>query len=74
MTQAPAFAAVDVAAQRREVVEVVDEGNVLLPCQLDQPVVDAGQVNVSIGICPVKPAEFVVFSIGQWDGGALIED
>jgi len=36
--------------------------------------IDAGQVNVSIGICPVKPAEFVVFSIGQWDGGALIDD
>jgi hypothetical protein len=36
--------------------------------------IDAGQVNVQIGICPVKPAEFVIFSIGQWDGGALIED
>ena len=36
--------------------------------------IDAGQVNVQIGICPVKPAEFVVFSIGQWDGGALIDD
>ena len=36
--------------------------------------IDAGQVNVQIGICPVKPAEFVVFSIGQWDGGSdLIE-
>jgi phage tail sheath protein FI len=36
--------------------------------------IDAGQVNVQIGVCPVKPAEFVIFSIGQWDGGALIED
>jgi len=36
--------------------------------------IDAGQVNVQVGISPVKPAEFVVFSIGQWDGGALIED
>lgn len=36
--------------------------------------IDAGQVNVQIGVCPVKPAEFVVFSIGQWDGGALIEE
>jgi len=36
--------------------------------------IDAGQVNVQIGICPVKPAEFVIFSIGQWDGGALIEE
>jgi len=26
--------------------------------------IDAGQVNVQIGISPVKPAEFVIFSIG----------
>jgi phage tail sheath protein FI len=36
--------------------------------------IDAGQVNVQVGICPVKPAEFVIFSIGQWDGGAAIEE
>lgn len=36
--------------------------------------IDAGQVNVQVGICPVKPAEFVIFTIGQWDGGALIEE
>ena len=36
--------------------------------------IDAGQVNVQVGISPVKPAEFVVFSIGQWDGGGLIEE
>ena len=36
--------------------------------------IDAGQVNIQIGMCPVKPAEFVVFSIGQWDGGALIDE
>ena len=36
--------------------------------------IDAGQVNVQVGICPVKPAEFVIFSIGQWDGGGLIEE
>ena len=36
--------------------------------------IDAGQVNVQVGICPVKPAEFVIFSIGQWDGGALIDE
>lgn len=36
--------------------------------------IDAGQVNVQVGIAPVKPAEFVIFSIGQWDGGSnLIE-
>jgi len=31
-------------------------------------------VNVQIGISPVKPAEFVVFSIGQWDGGASVNE
>jgi phage tail sheath protein FI len=36
--------------------------------------IDAGQVNVQVGICPVKPAEFVIFTIGQWDGGGLIEE
>lgn len=36
--------------------------------------VDAGFVNVEIGIAPVKPAEFVVFRIGQWDGGARVAE
>ncbi len=36
--------------------------------------IDAGQVNVSVGIAPVKPAEFVVFNIGQWDGGASLSE
>ena len=36
--------------------------------------VDAGYVNIEIGICPVKPAEFVVFKIGQWDGGARVNE
>jgi phage tail sheath protein FI len=36
--------------------------------------IDAGQVNVRIGIAPVKPAEFVVFSIGQWDGGSNLAE
>lgn len=31
---------------------------------------DAGQVITEIGICPVKPAEFVVFRISQWAGPA----
>ncbi len=29
---------------------------------------DAGQVITEIGICPVKPAEFVIFRISQWAG------
>lgn len=32
-------------------------------------VIDAGQVITEIGISPVKPAEFVVFRIGQMAGG-----
>jgi hypothetical protein len=36
--------------------------------------IDAGQVNVQVGISPVKPAEFVVFSIGQWDGGSALSE
>ncbi|MDQ1707776.1 MAG: uncharacterized protein QOJ88_987 [Pyrinomonadaceae bacterium] len=36
-------------------------------------VVDAGMVVTVIGIAPVKPAEFVIFRIGQGVGGAEIE-
>ena len=36
-------------------------------------VVDAGQVVTVIGIAPVKPAEFVIFRIGQSAAGAEIE-
>lgn len=36
-------------------------------------VIDAGMVVTVIGIAPVKPAEFVIFRIGQGAGGAEIE-
>jgi phage tail sheath protein FI len=36
-------------------------------------VVDAGQVVILIGIAPVKPAEFVIFRIGQTASGAQTE-
>ncbi|MCI0533964.1 MAG: phage tail sheath subtilisin-like domain-containing protein [Verrucomicrobiales bacterium] len=36
-------------------------------------VIDAGQVVVMIGIAPVKPAEFVIFRIGQGVAGTEIE-
>ncbi len=36
--------------------------------------IDAGQVNVVVGIAPVKPAEFVIFTIGQWDGGSDVNE
>jgi phage tail sheath protein FI len=36
-------------------------------------VIDAGQVVTIIGLAPVKPAEFVIFRIGQSAAGAAIE-
>jgi hypothetical protein len=36
-------------------------------------VIDAGQVVTVIGLAPVKPAEFVIFRIGQSAGGTEIE-
>lgn len=32
--------------------------------------VDEGRLIVEVGICPVKPAEFVIFRISQWQGGS----
>ena len=37
-------------------------------------VVDAGQLIVEIGMCPVKPAEFVVFRIGQMPAGGDVSE
>ena len=37
-------------------------------------VVDAGQVICEIGIAPVKPAEFVVFRLSQFSGGADVNE
>jgi phage tail sheath protein FI len=31
---------------------------------------DLGQLIIEIGMCPVKPAEFVIFRISQWAGPA----
>jgi phage tail sheath protein FI len=35
---------------------------------------DVGQLIVEIGIAPVKPAEFVIFRISQYSGGAGVEE
>jgi phage tail sheath protein FI len=35
--------------------------------------IDAGRVVITIGVAPVKPAEFVIFRIGQQASGATIE-
>lgn len=32
--------------------------------------IDEGKLVVEVGIAPVKPAEFVIFRISQWQGGA----
>ncbi len=37
-------------------------------------VIDAGQLVVEVGIAPVKPAEFVVFRIAQFSGGASVAE
>jgi phage tail sheath protein FI len=37
-------------------------------------VIDAGQLIVEIGIAPVKPAEFVIFRIAQFSGGASLTE
>ena len=34
--------------------------------------IDAGQVVCEIGIAPVKPAEFVIFRLSQFSGGASL--
>jgi hypothetical protein len=38
-----------------------------------QETIDAGQVITVIGVAPVKPAEFVIFRIGQTPSGAYLE-
>jgi len=35
-------------------------------------VIDAGQLICEIGMCPVKPAEFVVFRLAQFSGGTSL--
>ena len=34
--------------------------------------VEAGQVNIQVGVALQRPAEFVVINIGQFDGGATV--
>lgn len=49
-----------------------DEAFYVLCDQTNNPPssVDEGKLIVEVGICPVKPAEFVVFRISQWSGGS----
>ncbi len=41
---------------------------------MTQADLDNGRLIVVIGIAPVKPAEFVIFRIGQWDGGSSVSE
>ena len=36
---------------------------------MTQDDIDNGRLNMVIGIAPLKPAEFVIFRIGQWRSG-----
>ena len=36
--------------------------------------IDNGRLICVIGIAPVKPAEFVIFRIGQWAGGSSVSE
>jgi uncharacterized protein len=36
--------------------------------------IDNGRLIIQVGIAPVKPAEFVIFRIGQWAGGSELEE
>ena len=41
---------------------------------MTQADIDNGSLIMLIGIAPVKPAEFVIFRIGQWTGGSEVSE
>jgi Bacteriophage tail sheath protein len=41
---------------------------------MTQADIDNGRLIVVVGIAPVKPAEFVIFQIGQWSGGSSVTE
>jgi uncharacterized protein len=41
---------------------------------MTQADIDNGRLIMVIGIAPVKPAEFVIFRIGQWTGGSDVSE
>lgn len=41
---------------------------------MTQSDIDNGRLICIIGIAPVKPAEFVIFQIGQWEGGSSVTE
>jgi len=41
---------------------------------MTQDDIDNGRLIVLIGVAPVKPAEFVIFRIAQWQGGSAVNE
>jgi phage tail sheath protein FI len=41
---------------------------------MTQADIDNGRLVMLIGIAPLKPAEFVIFRIGQWTGGSEVSE
>ena len=41
---------------------------------MTQTDIDSGRLIATIGVAPVYPAEFVIFRIGQWSGGASVTE
>jgi len=36
--------------------------------------INLGVVNIVVGFAPLKPAEFVIIQIGQWQGGSSVQE
>jgi phage tail sheath protein FI len=41
---------------------------------MTQADIENGRLIVLVGVAPVYPAEFVIFRIGQWSGGASVTE
>jgi phage tail sheath protein FI len=41
---------------------------------MTQDDLDNGRLIVLVGVAPVKPAEFVIIRIGQWQGGSAVQE
>ena len=41
---------------------------------MTQTDIESGRLIVTVGVAPVYPAEFVIFQIGQWAGGASVTE
>jgi phage tail sheath protein FI len=41
---------------------------------MTQTDIESGRLIVTVGVAPVYPAEFVIFQIGQWSGGASVTE